>query len=549
MKERLLNIWQNVKEKASALSSRTKKLIIGALALVIVVSVGLAVWLNTRPYEVLFSELTNEEASEIIGKLQEDGVDYKYQNDGTILVPAAQEELLKAQLVYEGYPKSGFTYSLYSEKVSLTTTESEKAHYELVDLQNKIGATISLFPNIKDAKVIIALGEDNRYVLNNEDKTEASASVTVLTKDGEKIPSSTVKAIQRLVSKSIPDVTFENVVVLCNGQDVTGDEDSEEQTLASKLKNSLERDMENRIKTAVSNLLLPIYGEGHFEVSVKADIDINKKLRELINYSAEDLERNTGVISREQAGWEINRENPVEGGVPGTETNSDIPIYTRITSDGTESFVGADGDINYLVDQLKEQTEVTAGDLRDLSVAVIIDGNTLGSLDREELISLVARAAGIDPTLQNERVEVLNAPFYTEPAEEPVSPAGIFSTFTQTQLLILAAIAAAVLLLLILVIVLLVRRRRKKRRLEEEAAAAAAAEAAAAAAMEEYSQAALGAVPVADTDASGMTDDLLNLQNERSLELKNKIREFSEENPEIAAQLLKRWLKGGESDG
>lgn len=344
-------------------------------------------------------------------------------------------------------------------------------------------------------------------------------------------------------------MTFENVVVLCNGQDVTGDEDSEEQTLASKLKNSLERDMENRIKTAVSNLLLPIYGEGHFEVSVKADIDINKKLRELINYSAEDPERNTGVISREQAGWEINRENPVEGGVPGTETNSDIPIYTRITSDGTESFVGADGDINYLVDQLKEQTEVTAGDLRDLSVAVIIDGNTLGSLDREELISLVARAAGIDPTLQNERVEVLNAPFYTEPAEEPVSPVGIFSTFTQTQLLILAAIAAAVLLLLILVIVLLVRRRRKKRRLEEEAAAAAAAEAAAAAAMEEYSQAALGAVPVADTDASGMTDDLLNLQNERSLELKNKIREFSEENPEIAAQLLKRWLKGGESDG
>ena len=97
MKERLLNIWQNVKEKASALSSRTKKLIIGALALVIVVSVGLAVWLNTRPYEVLFSELTNEEASEIIGKLQEDGVDYKYQNDGTILVPRSEEHTSELQ--------------------------------------------------------------------------------------------------------------------------------------------------------------------------------------------------------------------------------------------------------------------------------------------------------------------------------------------------------------------------------------------------------------------------------------------------------------------
>lgn len=549
MKERLLNIWQNVKEKASALSSRTKKLIIGALILVILVSVGVAVWLNSRPYEVLFSNLTNEEASEIMGKLQEEGVDYKYQNDGTILVPAAQEELLKARLVYEGYPKSGFTYSIYSEKVGLTTTESEKAHYELMDLQSKIGATVSLFPNVKEAKVIIALGEDNRYVLSSSDPVEASASVTVVTKDGEQITSSTVKAIQRLVSKSIPGVTFENVVVLCNGQDVTGDEDSESQTLASKLKNSLERDMENRIRTAVSNILLPVYGEGHFEVSVKADIDINKKLRELINYSAEDPERNTGVISREQAGWEINREDAQVGGVPGTETNADIPIYTRITSDGTENYIGAEGDINYLVDQLKEQTEVTAGDLRDLSVAVIIDGNSLGALDREELISLVARAAGIDPTLQNERVEVLNAPFYSEPVAEPVEPVGIFANLSRTQLIILAAIAAAVLLLLVLVIVLLIRRRRKKKRRQEEEDARLAAEAAAAAAMEEYTAAALGATPAATVDFGNAADDVLNLQNERSMELKNRIREFAEENPEIAAALLKRWLKGGDKDG
>ena len=59
----------------------------------------------------------------------------------------------------------------------LISSLSEKAHYELVDLQNKIGATISLFPNIKDAKVIIALGEDNRYVLNNADKTAFGISL------------------------------------------------------------------------------------------------------------------------------------------------------------------------------------------------------------------------------------------------------------------------------------------------------------------------------------------------------------------------------------
>ena len=44
-------------------------------------------------------------------------------------------------------------------------------------------------------------------------------------------------------------------------------------------------------------------------------------------------------------------------------------------------------------------------------------------------------------------------------------------------------------------------------------------------------------------------EDLLSIQNERGIELKNKIRDFAEENPEISAQLLKHWLRGGEQDG
>ena len=332
MKERLQNIWQTAKEKVGSLSSKTKKLIIGALVLCIALSVGLAVWLNTRPYEVLFSELSSEEASEIIARLQEDGVEYKYQNDGTILVPAAQEEALKAQLVYEGYPDSGFTYDLFTENVSLTSTESEKEHYELLNLQERMGATIKLFPNIKDAKVTITLGEDSRYVLDDTNVKEASASATILTDDGDLIDSKAVRAIQRLMSKSIPGVEIENVAVICNGQDVSEEDESEAQSLANELKNSLEKKMENKVRNEINNLLLPIYGEGHFQVSVKCDIDINKKLREMINYSAENPETNTGVISNESAGWEINRDEAQVGGVPGTETNADIPIYFSMVS-------------------------------------------------------------------------------------------------------------------------------------------------------------------------------------------------------------------------
>lgn len=565
MKERLLNTWQNVKEKTATLSDKTKKLIIGGVIFCILLSVGVAVWLNTRPYEVLFSELSSEEASEIIGKLQEDGVSYKYQDDGTILVPADQEETLKAQLVYEGYPNSGFTYDLFTNNVSMTSTESEKAHYQLLNLQERMGATIELFPNIKDAKVTIALGEDSRYVLNDKNKQEATVSATLITDNGQLIDEEEVRAIQRLMSKSIQGVQFENVAVICNGQDVTVAEEGKSQTLASELKMSMEKEIENKIRNEINNLLLPIYGQGHFQVSVKAEVDVNKKLREIINYSAEDPDKNTGVISNENTGWEINRDDAANGGVPGTETNSDIPVYTQITSDGSENYIGATGDIKYLVDQLKEQTEVQAGDLKDLSVAVIIDGQTLGGLTREELISLVAKAAGIRQEVQNEKIEVLNAPFFSHVAEEPAQKTFKIGNFvlTQDQVLLIAAIAGAVLLLLIILIVVLLRRRKKKK-LAEEAAEAERIAAEEAALQEaelqrlkeeallrnEAAARQMGQVVGMDGwDPMDFNEDLLNLKNERGMELKNKIRGFTEENPEIVAQLLKRWLKGEEQDG
>ena len=46
-----------------------------------------------------------------------------------------------------------------------------------------------------------------------------------------------------------------------------------------------------------------------------------------------------------------------------------------------------------------------------------------------------------------------------------------------------------------------------------------------------------------------MVADLLDIKNERSMELKERIREITDENPEISAQTLRNWLRGGRDDG
>ncbi len=40
--------------------------------------------------------------------------------------------------------------------------------------------------------------------------------------------------------------------------------------------------------------------------------------------------------------------------------------------------------------------------------------------------------------------------------------------------------------------------------------------------------------------------DIMDVHMERSMELRRGVREFAEQNPEIAAQMVKTWLKGEE---
>ena len=96
-----------------------------------------------------------------------------------------------------------------------------------------------------------------------------------------------------------------------------------------------------------------------------------------------------------------------------------------------------------------------------------------------------------------------------------------------------AAIAGAILFLLILlVIILLVRRARRKKREAQEAEEAAA----------------LAALQAA-TGVPEVSADIMDIHTERSMELRKDVRRFAESNPEIAALMVKNWLKEDENNG
>lgn len=524
-----------LKEWAGKLSRRTIILIIAGAAALIIGAVAIAFVLNNRPYEVLFSGLGEEEFRQITDKLVEDNINFRYEGNTTILVRSDIVDRTKASLVQEGYPKNGFTYDTFINNAGMMTTDSDKATYKLYELQDRIGATIRLFDGVKDAKVTIALGEENPYVLS--DTTKTTASVVVVMENGGSPSAEQVTGIQRLVAKSIPDMELEDVVVLDgNGNDVSVDAGSSAATTGSD-NEELARVIENQVISSIMKVLGPVYGAENVAITARAQLDMESLVRESITYNTPEKineQDKTGIVQEEELYRERAGADDGAGGVAGTEQNADTPEYN---TDGTTNNTGAYSEKSvreYLVNQIKEQGQVPAGVLDDLTVSVAINGQGFGTLREDQLRSLIGNAAGIAAADQATKITVVSAPFNTGQQEEPAeeTPTGILAILDRVPLWVLIAGAVLILLLIVVIVILVVRGRKRKKELEEEEEAAALAE-------EEGE-----APPVLD-----LNQELQEVQNDRGMELKRSIREFAEQNAEISAQLLRSWLNGGDGDG
>lgn len=517
-----------VKEFIGNLSSKMKKIIIAGAAVLIIAAVAIAVALNKRPYEVLFSGLGAEEARQITEKLQAEEIPFKYKNDSTILVEKNVLDVTKAKLVQEGYPKSGFTYDTYKENAGMMATDSDKNTYKLYELQDRIGATIRVFEGVKDAKVTIALGEESKYALNDEAKEKSSATAVVTMKDDGSPTKKQAAGIQRLIAKSVPNLELTDVAVFDgNGNEIS---ENEEKTADSTDAEEIAQVVERQIEQKVLKVLEPVYGADNVSVSARAKINMEKLIRETTTYSTpekKDEQDKTGIIQHEELMNENSNVGTGAQGVAGSETNADTPEYnTNGNVNGSQS-QSESISRDYLVNQIKEQGQVDPGVLDDLTVSVTINGNGYGNLREAQLRSLIGNASGIAAADQAAKITVASAPFYKNDTDDTEEVSKDDTIGVKLAYIIIAA--GVLLLVIILVIIFVIRAKRRKAEDELEAADLVADE---------------EIEPVAD-----LNKEILEIKNDRGMELKKSIRDFAEQNPEISAQLLKSWLNGGGGDG
>lgn len=520
MAEQLKNIWTSIKEFWGKLSSKKKKLIIGGLIALLLSALVITVILNKKEYVVLFNEIDEEETVEVMQQLQENNVEYIYKNDGTILIPEKLESTLRMQLAQAGHPRTGTNYDVFTQNIDFMTTDYEKRQYEIFQLQERLQDSIETIDGVKESIVTINIPEQKTFAWES-DKEESSASVKINLANGYSLSSSQTNGIMQLVVKSIKGLKEENVAIIDTEGNSLVVSSEMQQTNTIKLKLEIEKEFEKETENDVTEFLAKIYGPENVKVSAKCTINFDKKISELLQYIP-DEETKLGIPSDTQNEREVTGPGQTVGGVPGTETNAEVPTYPGVVIEGDNIYFKDSNSINYLVSQLKEQIEHNPGKIEELTVAAVVNKASMRDEELQEVKELIAFSAGIN----TEDIALHNMIFY-----DPDSPSlpvittdpDASNALQLSDILIYGGIALAVIAILIFIISLIIRKRKKA-----------------------SSNTGNGTSEAAVTNDFSWNDinEEIKVQETQEQAIKKQLKDFTTANPEIAAQLIRTWLKG-----
>ncbi len=409
------NFLNQIRELFKNLSTSQKIFFVAVILIVFGGLVGLIMWANTPEYAVLYSNVSDEDASLIIQKLKDMKVKYKLSGN-VIKVPQNKVNELRINLAAMGLPKGGGVGFEVFDKSKLGMTEfMEKVNY-LRALEGELSRTISSIREVKSAKVHLVLPKRSVFL---EEREPAKASIILNVYPGAALSKSTIGAIVHLVSSAVEGLSPENVTIV----DVYGrllassESENEDVKLNSKqleIKEKVGREMAKKIVA----LLEPIVGIGKVRASVVADLDFTKK--EKVD---EIYDPNVQIERSEKSEIQKTTEG-TQGGTPGVGSN--VAGNTTQTAGGTTKTSEIKKEVkNYEINKTVLKTIFPSGEIKRLSVSVIVDDAVKLEKKGKELVEkkvprtpqelekirkLVAAAVGIDEK-RGDMLEVANLSF------------------------------------------------------------------------------------------------------------------------------------------
>ena len=398
-----LQSFANIRQSFTKLSPARKLSILIAAGITLSVLAVMVYFANRTEYKVLFSHLSSEDASAILAKLQEKKIPYEISSSGdTILVAAEKVSELRLEMAGAGLPQGGGVgFEIFDQRTLGATEFEQQLNYRRA-LQGELGRTIRGLEEIQSSRVHIALPKESLFV--SEEK-KPTASVTLKLKPGRSLSSSQIEGIAHLVASSVEGLNAEDVIVVDNKGNILSKVKGESKLSGlSSSQIEFQRNLEKDTAARIQSLLENVVGQGKAVVRVAADLDFRMTEKTEESYDPESpVVRSTQKQSEKAAS-------------PGPASSTA----------GQEKL---DEIVNYEINKTVSKTVMPVGEIRKLSIAVLVDGTyakdkkgeeTYQPRSKKEIESieeLVRTSAGFSST-RGDQVAVTNMPFKKLDAEE-----------------------------------------------------------------------------------------------------------------------------------
>ena len=388
--------------------------------------------------------MSAEDAGSIVDKLKEKKVPFEVNKAGdAVSVPDDKVAELRLELATAGLPRGGGVgFEIFDQKMKFGATEFEQQLNYRRALQGELARTIGSMEEVQHARVHIALPKDSLFV---EEQRKTTASVTMKLKPGRTLRPPQVEGITHLVASSVEGLSPENVIIIDSRGTIlskpTGDPKFMRATASQmEYQQNLEKDLAGRIQSMLENVV----GQGKAVVRVAADLDfrVTEKMEETYDSEApvvRSLQRQTEKSGATDAGK--GAAGAATSGTPEREKMNEV--------------------VNYEINKVVNKTVMPIGEIKKLSIAVLVDGmyqkdkqgkEIYQPRDKKEidgLEDLVRKSIGFNAS-RGDQVAVSNMPFKKLPDEEIVD-----STPWWEKIIVFAPMMKYVGTVVILILVLL----------------------------------------------------------------------------------------------
>ncbi|MET0249472.1 MAG: flagellar basal-body MS-ring/collar protein FliF [Sphingobium sp.] len=383
------------------------------LGLMGVVATAGAAWLALRepPQRDLFRALPDTDKSAVAQVLDQNGIQYDFDNSGGMTVGEDDYFKAKMMLAAQGLPKSAPDGNSMIDSLPMGASRAVEGEKLRSARELDLARTIEAIDAVETAKVHLAVEPPSVFL---RDRAKPSASIMLRLAQGRSLTDAQVSAIVHLVASSVPELNPEDIsLVDQNGRLLSenGGNAGDDRQLAIQTK------MEDRYRQSVIALLTPILGEGKFSAEVHTELNFAERQATRETYPQDEARLRT-----ENGSWASDPRGQSAGeasGVPGALSNQ-APVNPTVTqtnpngqaveqgqtADGTQGATPAapglppmktEESFNRSFELGREVSVVkdAVGTVKRLSVAVALDNGADGKpRSAQEIVALEALVKG-----------------------------------------------------------------------------------------------------------------------------------------------------------